>query len=296
MATTVHHPVARKVSHRDLHYWMRRVLDEIDRVRVGEDPEAVHDVRVALRRCRTAAAVLRKVDPHPAWRDLRKTSRKLFRRLGALRDTQVLSEWTVKLGRANGSVRAALEKILADRERAARKKALLALARFDERRWKRLARVLRERSRLVPPDSPAARCLALERYDDARALHTRALRSRSVAAWHALRIGIKRFRYTVEILLPERHAQWGDDLKRLQDLLGEVHDLDELNALLKRERFPAEKQALVRWRDTIAAERAPRLREYRRLTGGKRRPWRAWRAGLPPDSDCRSTLSEEPAK
>lgn len=291
MAATVAHPVAKKTSHRGLQFWMRRVLDEIDRVRVGEDPEAVHDLRVALRRCRSVAAVLSEVDPHPAWRDLRKTSRKLFRRLGALRDAQVLIEWTEKLGRANGSVRAALEKILAERERAARKKALLALARFDERHWKRLSRVLRERSSLVPPNGPVARCLALERYQDARALHIRACRSRSVAAWHALRIGIKRFRYTVEILLPQRHSEWGDDLKRLQDLLGEVHDLDELSALLKHERFAGEKPALARWRDTIASERAPRLREYRRLAGGRRGLWQVWRAGLPADSDCRPTHS-----
>ncbi len=270
---------------------MRRVLDEIDRVRIGDNPEAVHDLRVALRRCRSVAAVLSEVDPHPAWRDLRKTGRKLFRRLGTLRDAQVLMDWTEKLGRANGSIRAGLDDILAERERAARKKALLALARFDERHWKQLSRTVRKRSRLVPPDGPAARCLALERYQGARALHTRASRSRSVTAWHALRIGIKQFRYTVEFLLPERHSEWGDDLKRLQDLLGEVHDLDELKALLKDERFAGEKASLARWRDAIASERALHLREYRRRAAGTHGLWHIWRAGLPADSDCRPTRS-----
>ncbi len=263
---------------------MGRVLDEVDRVRVAEDPEAVHDLRVALRRCRSVAAVLSEVDPHPAWRDLRKTGKKLFRRLGALRDAQVLMDWTQRLGRANGSIRAGLEEILAERERTARKEALLALARFDERHWKQLSRALRERSRLVPSNGLAARCLALERYEDAYSLHARALRNRSVASWHALRIGIKRFRYTVEILLPERYSEWGDALKRLQDLLGEVHDLDTLNALLRDERFAAEESALARWRDTIATERDPRLREYRERAAGKGGLWQVWRAGLPQES------------
>src|ERR1035437_7720243 len=48
----------------------------------------------------------------------------------------------------------------------------------------------------------------------------------SQVSWHELRIGIKRFRYTVENFLPRQHALWSGDLKELQDLLGEVHDLD----------------------------------------------------------------------
>src|ERR1035441_6942470 len=43
-------------------------------------------------------------------------------------------------------------------------------------------------------------------------LHKHALRTRSQVSWHELRIGIKRFRYTVENFLPRQHALWGDDL------------------------------------------------------------------------------------
>ena len=70
--------------------------------------------------------------------------------------------------------------------------------------------------------------LALERWTEARELHRRALRNRSQLAFHQLRIGLKRFRYIVENFLPDQHAAWSDDLKELQDLLGEVHDLDVL--------------------------------------------------------------------
>ena len=91
----------------------------------------------------------------------------------------------------------------------------------------------------MKPDSAASRVacapgsivyqhLALEKWTAAYELHKRAMHTRSQVALHELHIGIKRFRYTVENFLPQQHARWGDDLKELQDLLGEVHDLDVL--------------------------------------------------------------------
>lgn len=82
-------------EHRDLSFWMDQVLKELDSVRSSPDMDAVHDLRVAIRRCRSVAAAMEEVDPDPAWPVMRKTARKLFRALGALRDAQV------KIGRAH---------------------------------------------------------------------------------------------------------------------------------------------------------------------------------------------------
>jgi len=44
-----------RVEQRGLAYWMERVLEELDEVRTAPEADAVHDLRVALRRCRSLA-------------------------------------------------------------------------------------------------------------------------------------------------------------------------------------------------------------------------------------------------
>src|SRR5271157_994316 len=101
---------------RGLTYWMERVLKELDELRTAPDPDAVHDLRVALRRCRSLAAVMEEVDPDPAWPEMRKLGRKLFRQLGELRDTQVLEEWTRNLSAETDPVRLKLLATFESRE------------------------------------------------------------------------------------------------------------------------------------------------------------------------------------
>lgn len=265
-----------------LAYWMPRVLEQARRAGRGFSPGAVHRLRTALRRCRSMAALLASADPDPGWGRMQRAGRKLFRRLGRLRDTQVLRGWVERLAPAEDAVRAALLEALEKREEKGRRAAQAALAAFDARKWKKWSRRLPERARRVPPDGLLAGRLALERWDEARELHRRALRDRSRAGWHRLRIGVKRFRYTVENLLPRRHAAWGADLRRVQDLLGEVHDLDVLRELLLHAGAALDAKAERRWLGRIEREREARLAEYRRKMCGRGSLWRVWRAGLEP--------------
>jgi CHAD domain-containing protein len=260
---------------------MERVLKELENVRNSATPDAVHDLRVALRRCRSIAAALEEVDRDPAWRELRKVSRKLFHGLGALRDAQVLDEWIAKLRPENDSLRVKLHVELATSEPELREEAIRIAGKFDEDAWKRLERHLRRRAQLVPAASLAAECLALERFEAAKELHNHALRTEKAKPWHEARIGLKRFRYTLESLLPEHHAAWSDNLKRLQDLLGDVHDLDVLSARVKDLASSQDGEAVKSWRETIAEERRQRIETYRQLTLGKTGVWNEWRHGLP---------------
>src|SRR5215467_1308576 len=268
-------------EHRDLSFWMKEVLNELGSVRSSPDVDAVHDLRVAIRRCRSVAAVMEEVDPDAAWPAMRKLARKLFRSLGALRDAHVMDAWVKKLGPETDAVRAQLQASLESSELALRGAALRVAGKFDQKAWKRLTRTLRQRSRLVPAGSLAAECLALERFEDAKELHGKALRTEKPKPWHALRIGLKRFRYNVESLLPERYVIWSNDLKRIQDLLGNIHDLDVLLDIVKKADFVETEDSLNLWVEIIGREREQCIRTYRQLTLGKTSLWNLWRAGLP---------------
>jgi CHAD domain-containing protein len=281
MVSIITLPSGSRPEHRDLPFWMDRVIQELENVRSSSDSDAVHDLRVAIRRCRSVAAVMEEVDPDPAWPAMRKVARKLFRELGALRDAQVMEEWVEKLAPESDPVRTHLQSAFESNETKLRENALRVAAKFDQKSWKRLERTLRQRSRLVPVGSLAAECLALERFESARELHAKALRTEKSKPWHALRIGLKRFRYTVENLLPEQYVAWSDNLKRLQDMLGDIHDLDVLAALIQKSDFLETEDSLKLWQETIDRERSERFETYRQLTLGKTSLWNIWRSGLP---------------
>jgi CHAD domain-containing protein len=265
---------------RGLQYWMERVLKELESVREAPEPDAVHDLRVAIRRCRSVAAVMEEVDPDSSWKDMRKLARKLFRQLGELRDTQVLEEWIKTLSPESDPLREKLLAGFAAQEKELQQTALKAVEKFDQKSWKKLERKLQHRSRLVPPDGLAAECLALERLEAARELHMRALRAEKAEAWHNLRIGVKRFRYAVESLLPARYEQWSENLKQIQDLLGEVHDLDVLSGKIAETGTEFE-EARVAWDERIASQRHERIETYRKLAIGEAGLLQQWKRAFP---------------
>ncbi len=300
-----------------LRYWMERVLEECEHVSSDFSADPVHDLRVALRRCRSMADGLMAMDPDRDWKAMKKAGKHLFQRLGTLRDVQIMMEWIEKLApAANHVARApspallqsaenrgdsaeaasspesaanhphaaashALLEILKARESEQKHQARAALDEFDRKQWRHWSNSLPLRATRIRPGSAVFKHLALERWTAARELHTRAMRNRSQVAFHTLRIGIKRFRYIVENFLPNEHKAWSNDLKHMQDLLGEVHDLDVLWATaLSCHVFPDE-ASRKGWHERIVEERTKRIEEYRQRMIGPDSLWNVWRAGLP---------------
>src|SRR5688572_25593030 len=101
-----------------LHSRMSRVLKELRRVGKSADADAVHDLRVAIRRCRSVATVMEEVDGDRTWRAVKKLPRRLFRTLGLLRDLHVLEEWVRRLASPDDPLRARLLEVLEDRQAA----------------------------------------------------------------------------------------------------------------------------------------------------------------------------------
>ena len=293
---------------------MLRVLDECDNVSADFSADPVHDLRVALRRCRSMADGMIAIDPDPSWKAMKKAGKQLFQWLGDLRDVQIMMEWIDSLeekvtGRAKEQASVAEESslgtasisqaqpfaaeqnhdptaqtllhLLKARESEHKSEARLALQDFDRKQWRQWSTSLSQRAARIRPGSPIYKHLALERWTAARKLHGPALRNGAPAALHRLRIGIKRFRYIVENFLPAEHDAWSDDLKHMQDLLGEVHDLDVLWETANTcDSFPDEGSRNL-WHSRIAEERNKRIEEYREKTTGPQSLWNVWRAGLP---------------
>lgn len=274
-------PAGSRPEHRGLSHWMNRVLEELESLQNSPDSDTVHDLRVVVRRCRSLAAAMEEVDPDRAWPKMRKVARKLFRGLGAVRDAQVLEEWIKKLAPETDVLRAQLLTSLEADEKQRSDDALRVAAKFDTKEWMQLEQHLRKRIRLVPAGSLAAECLALERFEEAKELHNCALRTEKPKPWHELRIGLKRFRYTLEGLLPEHSAAWGENLKRLQDLLGDIHDLDVLSEILEEDNSSETAESSKAWQEKISGERRDRIETYRQLTLGKTSLWHDWRHSLP---------------
>jgi CHAD domain-containing protein len=273
-----------------LGYWMERVLVEADHVAKDFAPDPVHDLRVALRRCRSLAEGIQAIDPDPAWKKMRKMGKALFGSLGTLRDGHVLAEWTQKLGAADDLITAGLLEYCRLQELDLRQHAEQALNQFDRKQWQAWSRSLPRRAARLRLGSEPFQSLALERWTQARRLEGPALKTGRPEAFHRLRIGLKKFRYVVENFLPEQHQLWAGGLKRVQDALGEIHDLDVLLETVERVAVLSSAEAKDQWRQRIATERDTRVEQYRCEMKGKdgKSLWHLWRQGLPRGAEARS--------
>jgi CHAD domain-containing protein len=270
-----------KPVERGIAYWMERVIAERDKASKSFDVDAVHDLRVALRRCRSMADGFQGVDGDPTWRKMRKAGKVIFSALGDLRDTQVLLEWIERLRSACPPVAERLNSYCLQREAELKTTAAEVIDGFDADRWLQWAQKLEQRVQSIGNPTEVFQVLALERYEAARELHSRALRNRSKVALHELRIGIKKLRYIVENFLPEQERSWGKDLKNIQDLLGEVHDLDVLWDTARQVHAFASLQERQLWYAAVSRERTQRVQAYREKMVGRSSLWQEWRSGLP---------------
>jgi len=260
--------------------WMEQVLTCHTQAMRSPDERAVHQLRKALRRCRTLAGALREVDPTPEWRAMLKASRALFKALGGLRDAHVLVIWLDRLSPTDDAAGRNLRYRLNQREVELTAVARTALDAFDRDGWKRSIEPLATSATHHHPGEPLFEQLAMRRLLEAHDQHRRAIKGGSRTAWHVLRINIKRLRYAIENFLPDQHARWGDDLGLIQEVLGDVHDLDVLWEEMQTARLLVDNTVRTAWRARLDRVRNARLATYRELMTGRSARWTAWRIEL----------------
>ena len=275
---------------------MRRFLAHEPGTRLGEDPEELHDMRVACRRLRAALRIFEEALPARAGR-FRRELGWVGGMLGEVRDLDVL------LGMAEGWVASAppedrpplleLRRALEGRREEARRRMLRAL---DSRRYRGFvgefcAFLRRGPSGRVPgaarPALRAAPGLLREQRRRVRALGDRLGPGSPPEDYHRLRRRARRLRYAVEFF-SGLYGRAAEDcvsaLKGLQDLLGEHQDAEvaaqTLRRLAREERGLSPEAAFVAGEVSRGCrERARELRKLfpRRYAGAGGRPWRRLR-------------------
>ncbi len=257
-----------------------RQLDEVRAAlaRAGDpgDEEAVHDVRVALRRLRSSLGAYRPLlDEEAARRGLERAG-KLAGQMGDARDAEVRIAWLERaLKGAKPSARKALDELAKElRARLAlgRARAVEGLGdRFEALEAELRASLLTYPAQVAPARPTAAPSFALAVHDalrDAAEELERALEAVTgpgdVRAEHEARIDAKRVRYVLEPVrtLLEGCAPVLAELRRLQDLLGDRHDRAELCDVL---RGALERAALATAQGLAETVRARDERGARRL-------------------------------
>jgi CHAD domain-containing protein len=211
----------------------------IPRVVGGGDPEAIHDLRVAIRRLRTLLKLSRPVFGRFHADAVRAAFTAVHRATGALRDEEVLDE-TLEEVACDAAPFAAWKARRRARERHLRRGVVARIKAGELKRARKLLAALVTLP-VRPSRDRAAAKLARRAINRAR----REVESRRDAptsdsvALHDLRIAYKELRYTAELLdaaLPADLSAMREPASRFQKRLGEIHDADMALVALKRAR------------------------------------------------------------
>ncbi len=215
----------------------RKYFEELRRCKAEFSEEAVHDLRVSIRRLLALAEVLKQADPHPSLKKLRRNLKEQLDYFDDLRDTQVMLVG-ISENIQNLPGLAALQTHLQKQERrllkqAAHRVAKLKIPGITHRINKITARLQR------PTDEQAFTVTLLGGVDDAYATACQrhgVVRPEQPASIHRVRVAFKKFRYMIEIIHPTLPGYPAELLPRMHDyqtLMGEIQDAEVLLQALR---------------------------------------------------------------
>jgi CHAD domain-containing protein len=219
--------------------------EEIEGVRQNTDIEHVHWMRVASRRLRATLPLFAGCFKKKEYRRWMRSIKAVTRALGAARDTDVqiafLVNYTSRQEPETGDLSGIVHLIatLTKQRQGNQVDVVAALDLLEhERTLENLASALRYvRKKRAGSTSPAhPRQLYHTAGDRIHTLLEDVLSYESsvkdptdIAGHHALRIAVKKLRYTLEVYRPlykNRLRSFLKSLKQMQEILGEIHDCD----------------------------------------------------------------------
>jgi CHAD domain-containing protein len=227
---------------RIIHRHLEAMQVEIEGVREGKDIEYVHRMRVASRRLRSALSLFSTCLYKQDYQRINKDIRAVTRALGEARDTDVQVEALLKEEPKFNSTKLSpgFKRLIIRLQQ--RRVGLQAdvIAAMDQLQ---ADEVLKKLSELTAPMADKARSVYLfspglyvKAYDgiqtqiDELFMHESYIHDpANITELHAMRISAKRLRYSIEAfedLYKDPIKPFISEVKRLQDALGLVHDLD----------------------------------------------------------------------
>jgi CHAD domain-containing protein len=234
---------------------LRAFEKEIEGVREGRNPEYVHRMRVASRRLRSTLPLFSCCFPGRRFRRWMKDLRAITRGLGRARDTDVqilfLDQYERDLPPESGD-RPAVSHLRAQLMELRRTEQDTILSALDAIEGRETIREISDAVRDIASGTRhggAGAGRGYEVYRMAALRITEALDALlafekvladpdDVTGHHAMRIAAKRLRYTIEVFRPlygDRIRPVIRSLKRLLEILGELHDCDVWILLLSHE-------------------------------------------------------------
>ncbi|MGE3076017.1 MAG: CHAD domain-containing protein [Dehalococcoidia bacterium] len=201
--------------------------------RLGEDIEALHDMRVATRRLRAAMAAFRPVLT-PRMQRFRDQMGWVASALGEVRDLDVqlerMHEWRANFPPERAAALESVEDLLVTRRKTARKRMLTVL---DSRRYERLCQSFASALKAGPPKSFApgrapilsiAPDMVERRYKRVRKQGDAIKKDSPPEAYHLLRIDAKKLRYALEFvgtgIYGKPAVEFSSKVTAMQDVLG----------------------------------------------------------------------------
>ncbi|MEM9222164.1 MAG: CHAD domain-containing protein [Pseudomonadota bacterium] len=242
-----------------------QVVANVQTVLASDHPEGPHQLRVGLRRLRSGLAIFNDAFGTPKLAEIHTGARDMGRLVGTLRDLDVAhGEMVLPLAEEHrdepgfallaealshraAAQRAHLRKTLAADEIQS---FLMSLARFVETRgW--LVNHDRDQTRRLAEPFKNAAIRVLDRHERRAKKLTKRLSRLSIEERHELRKRLKTLRYVIEFCGPvfreKRVKAYVKRLRRLQNVLGSLSDMDVIRGLLSAPDSPgAENLAIQR--------------------------------------------------
>ncbi len=210
-------------------------------MREAEDIEFIHRMRVASRRIRSCLPLFEECFPPKKYREWRKEIRNMARTLREARDADVQIVF----------LKAYIEKLEDEKLRPGAERLILRLRQRRERMQPRVIKAIDRLEENGVVEGMEKLCRRMSKgcnadlhssdvYQKALASITSRLEDifshedsvyvpENIEEHHAMRIAVKRLRYTMEVFSPLYEGELENQIevcKKLQDLLGDMHDYD----------------------------------------------------------------------